>query len=123
MSSYEIKKKQLANAKKLGVELRVSTDKLKKIDVYEKLTEKEIYDGKVARRLASIGGFYQDGTPYGDYATYLKKPKDKYGEAVKPEERKRLYLARHKHEEKSKRAKDGTTYKTPSYWADKILWE
>ena len=66
---------------------------------------------------------YQDGTPYGDYATYLKNPKEpKRGNVVDPEQNRKMYLARHSLEPKTKVNKKGETVKTPSYWADKILW-
>ena len=101
MSNYKIKPLQLANAKKIGVDIKVSTNKRKKIDVFK--------DGK---KVASIGAMYPNGTPYMDYATYLTKlPK-------KDADKKRSnYLKRHAREPKMKDGK-----RTPSYYADVILW-
>lgn len=126
MSSYKIKKRQFERAKKLGVVIRPSSDSTKKIDVFEK--PRFVGKGKDRKqvggvRLASIGGFYQDGTPMGDYATYLQKPKMPIsGLAVDPEQQRKNYLARHGLEPKEKIGKDGKKKKTPSYWADQILW-
>ena len=97
MSDYKIKDLQLQKAKKLNVTIKPSTNKKKKVDVYNK-------DGK---KIASIGA-----TGYKDYATYLtilpKKEADK---------KRKNYLARHSKEPKMKDGK-----RTNSYWADKILW-
>lgn len=116
---YKIKPKQFANAKKLGVIIKPSENHLKKIDVF-----KVIGKGSTSynEKLASIGGRYQDGKWYGDYASYLLDPEDRYGNEVDPEERRKLYLARHKHESKSKKNKKNKVKETPSYFADKILW-
>lgn len=102
MSNYILKKLQHEKAKKLGLEVKPSTKKNKKLDVFNKKGEK----------VASIGGIKKDGTPYNDYATYIindgKKEADK---------KRKNYLKRHSKEPKSKDGK-----KTPSYYADKILW-
>tara|TARA_R110002073_G_scaffold30102_5_gene94381 strand:+ start:4402 stop:4812 length:411 start_codon:yes stop_codon:yes gene_type:complete len=114
---YKILPRVLENAKKLGVGVRESRDRNKKLDVFDLKTQKVI---------SQIGGRYQDGKWYGDYATFLKRPKDRYGNKVDPEERRDLYLARHKHELKQKKSKlkrdKGKIINTPSYYADKILW-
>ena len=123
-TQYKIKPRQYAQAKRLGVEIRVALDKLKKVDVfspdtYDKRRKKWIK----GKRLASIGGLYDDGTPYGDYASYLLKPNmPKSGTKVNPEVQKKNYLARHSLEPKTSVDKDGKTIKTPSYYADEILW-
>jgi len=66
-------------AKKFGVELRLSSNPKKKIDVY-----------KANKKIASIGA-----TGYGDYGTFLEtKGKGK----VYADERRRLYRIRHKGE-------------------------
>lgn len=131
-STYKIKPRQKANAKKLGVIILPSADKTKKIDVFEPLTKKqEDFNRKNVggkkykmKRLASIGGMYQDGTPYGDYATFLQNPKMvKTGKPINPEERRKNYLQRHSLEPKEKVNKLGKKVKTPSYYADKILWD
>jgi hypothetical protein len=69
---YVIQEYSKQQAKKLGVELRLSSNPKKKIDVY-----------KGNKKVASIGA-----TGYGDYATTRDK------------ERRRLYRIRHKGEEK-----------------------
>lgn len=91
--SYQIKPKQRANAKKLGVTIKPSTNLKKKIDVY-----------KNDKKIASIGA-----TGYSDYASYIKDKGKEFAD-----NRKRLYKIRH---EKT-RKKIGTN----SYWADQILW-
>jgi hypothetical protein len=96
VSAYSKKK-----AKKEKVQIKPSTRKTKKIDVFK--------DGK---KVASIGGVRRNGTPYKDYPTYLKEL-GKEG----AEKKRKAYLARHAKEPKSK---DGE--KTPSYYADVILW-
>lgn len=109
--NYKIKDEQKKVAGKLGVIIKPSSNKLKKIDVFN----------KNGRFLASIGGRYYDGVWYGDYASYLKHPEDRYGNEVSAKERRRLYLNRHAHEPKFKIIK-GKRLRTPSYWADEILW-
>ena len=122
-SSYKIKPRQKANATKLGVDIKPSTDKVKKIDVFKKPTALEKKLKKEPKKLASIGGMYDDGTPYGDYASYLIKPVEpKRKVVVNPEQQKKMYLARHSLEPKSKANKKGIIEKTHSYWAEKILW-
>lgn len=95
--SYNIKDIQLKKAKRLGVEIKPSTNPKKKLDVFNKKGEK----------IASIGA-----TGYKDYGTYLqelpKKDADK---------KRKNYLARHAKEPKMKDGK-----RTNSYYADKILW-
>lgn len=114
---YDIKPRQKKNASRLGVEIRPSENKLKKLDVLK--------DGKV---ISQIGGRYQDGVWYGDYASFLLKPKDRYGNDIDPEERRILYLKRHAHEDKftkgtrANRRKGEGKFRSPSYYADKILW-
>jgi hypothetical protein len=100
-SGYVITAYSKKQAKKEKVEIKPSTRKTKKIDVFK--------DGK---KVASIGGVRANGTPYKDYPTYLKEL-GKEG----AEKKRKAYLARHAKEPKSK---DGE--KTPSYYADVILW-
>ena len=96
MSNYKIKKIQKDKAEKLGLEIKPSTNKKKKVDVFKK-----------GEKVASIGA-----TGYKDYGTYLtelpKKEADK---------KRKNYLARHSKEPKMKDGK-----RTNSYYADKILW-
>jgi len=99
--TYTITAYSKKQAKKEKVEIKPSKRKTKKIDVFK--------DGK---KVASIGGVRANGTPYKDYPTYLKEL-GKEG----AEKKRKAYLARHAKEPKSK---DGE--KTPSYYADVILW-
>lgn len=91
--SYQIKPRQRANAKKLGVIIKPSTNKNKKIDVYAN-----------SKKIASIGAI-----AYSDYATYIKTDGKEFAD-----KRKTLYKGRH---EKT-RKKIGSN----SYFADQILW-
>lgn len=91
---YEIKARQKRNAKKLGVEIKPSTNKKKKIDVF-----------KNGKKIASIGG-----AGYSDYATYIKDKGKDFAD-----NRKRLYKGRH---EKTRKIIGSN-----SYWADQILWD
>lgn len=98
---YTIKPLQIVKARRIGVSIRPSKRRRKKIDVYRK--------GKL---VASIGGIRVTGIPYGDYATYIQSHGTAYAT------RKRLaYLKRHAKEPKIKHGS-----RTPSYYADKILW-
>jgi hypothetical protein len=89
---YTITKYSRDQAAKLGVTIKPSTVKGKKIDVF-----------KDDMKVASIGAEGMN-----DYPTYLKKNK------AYADERRRLYKIRH---EKT-RHKVGS----PSYYADRILW-
>lgn len=91
--SYKILPYTLKQAKAIGVEVKPSTKKNKKIDVYK--------DGKM---IASVGA-----TGYKDYATYLDEKGKEYAD-----ERKRLYKIRHKNDI----AKVGSN----GWLADKLLW-
>lgn len=94
---YRIRQRTKTRAQALGVEVKPSKVKGKKIDVFK--------DG---RKLASVGAL-----GYADYPTYLeleKKGKVQPGTAAM---RKKSYKARH-----TDRKKRGT----PSYYADQLLW-
>lgn len=94
---YRIKQRTYRRAKALGVEVKPSSVKGKKIDVY-----------RGGRKVASVGAL-----GYADYPTYLQM--EKAGK-VKPgtaEMKKKSYKARH-----LDRKKKGT----PSYYADQLLW-
>jgi len=73
MSEYRIKKYSFDKAKELGVTIKPSTNKKKKIDVF-----------KQGKKIASIGD-----VNYLDYPSYLEKDKNL------ADERRRLYKARH----------------------------
>lgn len=91
---YRIKSRQKKNAKKLGVIIKPSKLKGKKIDVF-----------KSGEKIASIGA-----KGYSDYATYLEKKGKKFAD-----ERKKLYKKRHNKTRKKKNSN--------SYYADRILWD
>lgn len=89
---YRISDKSFQEARKLGVEIKPSKRKEKKIDVFKNGVLK-----------ASIGSM-----AYKDYHIYRKENK------TLAEQRKKLYKARHE--------KDRKKVGTPSFYADKILW-
>lgn len=73
---YSIKEYSFQQAKKLGVEIKPSTNKKKKIDVY-----------KNKNKIASIGAM-----GYNDYPTYLEMDKSLANK------RRELYKLRHKND-------------------------
>ena len=93
MSSYKITMHSKRQAKRLNVIIKPSTNKNKKIDVFNK-------DGNKLAVIGSMG--------YKDFGSYLKTNKELAFE------RRRLYRARHK----SNADKKGST----AYWAREILW-
>ena len=96
--SKKVKKRYLISsytkqkARKMGVDVRPSTRKGKKIDVY-----------KNGRKVASVGAL-----GYNDFTTYSKKNKSR------AKERRRLYHIRHK--------RDSSKRGSPGYYASKLLW-
>lgn len=90
---YQISQRTKDMAKKLGVTVKPSTNKNKKIDVF-----------KDDKKIASIGAIQ-----YKDFHLFLKED----GKEV-AEERKRLYKIRHQ--------KDRNKVGTPSFYADRLLW-
>jgi hypothetical protein len=91
---YSITQYSRDQAKKLGVTIKPSTNKGKKIDVIDK-------DGK---KIASIGALGM-----GDFPTYMKSKGKEYAD-----ERRRLYKIRH--------AKTMDKVGSSSYYAARILW-
>ena len=87
-------------AKRIGVVVRPSKLKGKKIDVFK--------DGKKVASVGAVG--------YGDFGTFLKTLGP-----IKAARRRRAYLRRHSTEPKTKMV-DGRKVRTPSYYADTILW-
>ena len=87
ISSYTRKR-----ARALGVDVRPSTRKGKKIDIF-----------KNGKKVASVGAL-----GYSDFTTYSRKSKSKANE------RRRLYHIRHK--------KDSAKKGSPGYYAAKLLW-
>lgn len=90
---YQITEYSYQQAKRLGVSIKSSTNKKKKIDVY-----------KDDKKIASIGA-----TGYGDYPTFMKTEGKEYAE-----KRRQAYKKRHE--------KDRHIKGTNGYYADQILW-
>ena len=90
---YKIKQYTREQAKKLGVEVKASTNSKKKLDVF-----------KNGSKIASIGAI-----GYDDYPTFVQKYGKEYAD-----ERQRLYKSRHE--------KDRHYTGSPGYYADKLLW-
>ena len=89
---YQITDYSKQQASKLGVEIKPSTNKNKKIDVFK--------DGK---KLHSIGA-----KGYKDYPTYMKEDK------ALADERRKLYKIRHN--------KDRNIKGSAGFFASRILW-
>ena len=96
--SYNIKPYSKAQAKKLGVEIKPSKTKGKKIDVFKK-----------GIKIASVGAI-----GYKDYPTYMQL--EKQGKVAKgtANKRRKMYKLRHN--------KDRKVRGSNGYYADKILW-
>jgi hypothetical protein len=90
---YNITNYTYKQAKKLGLKVKPSTNKTKKIDVYRK-----------GIKIASVGAYGMN-----DYPTYMKLNGLKYAKT-----RRRLYKIRHNKDRKIK----GTN----GWLADKLLW-
>jgi hypothetical protein len=90
---YEIKAYHKQQAKRLGVTIKPSTRKNKKIDVF-----------KDNKKVASIGD-----TRYNDFISYKESRGLKYAE-----ERRRLYRIRH--------GRFANNKGTPGYYSYNILW-
>ena len=90
---YKISEYSKMKASKLGVDIKPSKSKGKKIDVFK--------DGE---KITSIGA-----KGYKDYPTYVKEKGKSYAD-----ERRKLYKERHQ--------KDRTKYGSRGWYADKILW-
>ena len=91
--SYSISQYSFDKAKKLGVEIKPSKRKNKKIDVF-----------KNNKKVASIGDLR-----YKDYSLYIKEKGKEFAD-----NRKRLYHIRH--------AKTKNKIGSPSYYSSRILW-
>ncbi len=90
---YTITQYTYKQAKKLGLKVKPSTNKTKKIDVYKK-----------GEKIASVGA-----NGMNDYPTYMKLKGVKYAKT-----RRRLYKIRHD--------KDRHEKWTNGWLADKLLW-
>ena len=91
--TYKITNYTKDKAKKLGVEVKVSKVKGKKLDVFK--------DGKIIASVGALG--------YSDYPTYIKDKGKDYAN-----KRRTLYKIRHK--------KDKDVKGTKGYYADRLLW-
>jgi hypothetical protein len=91
--AYSITNYTKQQAKKLGVVVKPSLLKGKKIDVF-----------KNGEKIASVGAI-----GYSDYPTYIKTKGKAYAD-----ERRRLYKIRH--------SKDRNVKGSDGYYADKLLW-
>jgi hypothetical protein len=91
--TYTITKYTYKQAKKLGVTVKPSTNKTKKIDVYKK-----------GKKVASIGA-----ADMNDFPTYMKLKGKKYAQT-----RRKLYKMRH---ERDRHVKGSN-----GYYADVLLW-
>ena len=91
--AYRIKAHTKRQAKKLGVEVKPSKVKGKKIDVF-----------KNGKKIVSVGAI-----GYNDYPTYIQKKGKKYAN-----ERRKLYKQRHQQNRKVRGS--------AGYYADKLLW-
>ena len=90
---YTITNYTYKQAKKLGVQVKPSTNKTKKIDVYKK-----------GRKIASVGAYGMN-----DFPTFIKKRGLKYAKT-----KRRLYKMRHEKDRHQKGSR--------GYYADKLLW-
>ena len=90
---YKITKYTYRQAKKIGVSVKPSKNKTKKIDVFKK-----------DRKIATVGAYGMN-----DFPTYMIKRGVKYAKT-----RRRLYKIRHE--------KDRKTKWTNGWFADKLLW-
>jgi hypothetical protein len=90
---YNITNYTLKKAKSLGLQVKQSTNKTKKIDVFKK-----------GEKIASVGARGMN-----DFPTYIKKNGLKYAKT-----RRRLYRIRHNKDRKQKW--------TRGWLADKLLW-
>ncbi len=93
MPPYAITNYTYKQAKKLGVEVKPSTNKTKKIDVY-----------KNDKKIASVGAYGMN-----DFPTFMKTRGRKYAQT-----RRRLYKIRHNSDRKIKWSR--------GWLADKLLW-
>ena len=108
---YSITKYTYAKAKKLGLVVKQSTNKTKKIDVYKqrnnKKNNKRNNNKKTENTLIKVASIGAAGM--NDYPTYMKKKGIQYAKT-----RRRLYKIRHQ--------KDRTHKGTPGWYADILLW-
>jgi hypothetical protein len=92
--SYQIKQYTKDKAKKLGVTIKQSTRKGKKIDVFD----------KEGNKIATIGAL-----GYGDYPTFMQEKGKEFAD-----QKRKNYKARHQ--------KDRLKKNTNGWFADNLLW-
>jgi hypothetical protein len=96
--SYRITNYTKQRAKALGVEIKPSRSKGKKIDVF-----------KNGQKVASVGAL-----GYADYPTYLTLERDGAVQKGVASQRRKLYKSRHQ--------KDRHIKGSAGYYADQLLW-
>jgi len=100
--SYKITTYTKNQAKKLGVIVKPSKLKGKKIDVFKYILGKD--KKKELKKIASVGAI-----GYGDYPTFMATRGKEYANT-----RRKAYKARHQ--------KTRVIVGSRSYWADNLLW-
>ena len=100
--SYHITNYTYKQAKRIGVIVKPSLDKTKKIDVYKK--NKTSKTGTTMKKIASVGAAGMN-----DFPTYIQKRGLTFAKT-----RRRLYKMRHE--------KDRHVKWTRGWLADKLLW-
>jgi hypothetical protein len=95
MPTYTIRRYTYNKAKQLGLRLKPSTNKTKKIDVYSE---------KTGKKIASVGT-----NGMNDFPTYIQKRGLKYAKT-----RRRLYKMRHE--------RDRHVKMSNGWLSDKLLW-
>ena len=105
---YKITNYTYKQAKKLHLQVKPSTNKTKKIDVFKMVINKKNKSNKknnlIKKKIASIGAYGMN-----DFPTYMKTKGIKYAKT-----RRRLYKQRH---EKDRHIKGSN-----GWLADKLLW-
>ena len=100
---YKITNYTYKQAKKLHLQVKPSTNKTKKIDVF-KIYKKNKNNKSVKKKIASVGAYGMN-----DFPTYIKTKGIKYAKT-----RRRLYKQRHE--------KDRHIKWSNGWLADKLLW-
>ena len=100
--SYTITSYSKTKAKKLGVIIKKSTNKKKKIDVFKVFKNKS--GEKSLKKLVSIGAIN-----YGDFPTFKKEKGKEFAD-----KRRKAYKKRHE--------KDRHVKGSAGFYADQILW-
>ena len=96
--AYKITSYTKSKARKIGVEVKPSKIKGKKIDVFKK-----------GVKVASVGA-----VGYNDYPTYMELERKGKVEKGTADKRRKLYKIRHKNDRSIKNSN--------GYYADKLLW-